>query len=183
MYDIISPTPANDGTSQKDLDSRDSVPGSFSTHDGDGRKNGTFKMNSRFFKLCRVHSKCRRISRKSVSWGLLTLKFRKRKKNSPSLVYVLLNTPNSAFSRRGRAVKAKKCTKKRDARAELLFCLSKPIAFLTFSFLSPLSFVKLPTFLNNVTGSITSPSSWRVRMKETILQELCSVYKLKKDTC
>ena len=73
--------------------------------------------------------------------------------------------------------------KKRDARAELLFCSSKPIAFLTFSFLSPLSFVKLPTFLNNVTGSITSPSNWRVRMKETILQELCSVYKLKKDTC
>ena len=29
--------------------------------------------------------------------------------------------------------KAKKCTKKRDARAKLLFCQSKPIAFLLFS--------------------------------------------------
>ena len=29
--------------------------------------------------------------------------------------------------------KAKKCTKKRDARAKLLFCQSKPIAFLPFS--------------------------------------------------
>ena len=29
--------------------------------------------------------------------------------------------------------KAKKCTKKRDARAKLLFCQSKPIVFLLFS--------------------------------------------------
>ena len=29
--------------------------------------------------------------------------------------------------------KAKKCTKKRDARAKLLFCQSKSIAFLLFS--------------------------------------------------
>ena len=29
--------------------------------------------------------------------------------------------------------KAKKCTKKRDARAKLLLCQSKPIAFLLFS--------------------------------------------------
>ena len=28
---------------------------------------------------------------------------------------------------------AEKCTKKRDARAKLLFCLSKPIAYLLFS--------------------------------------------------
>ena len=60
-----------------------------------------------------------------------------------------------AFSPRSRAVKAKKCTKKSETRAELLFCLSAPIAFLTFSLLSPLSFLKLPNFLNNVTGSIT----------------------------
>ena len=31
-----------------------------------------------------------------------------------------------------RAVTAKKCTKKRDARAKLLFCLSKASGFLTF---------------------------------------------------
>jgi len=36
-------------------------------------------------------------------------------------------------------VTAKECTKKRDARAKLLFCQSKPIAFLPFSLTSPSS--------------------------------------------
>ena len=39
---------------------------------------------------------------------------------------------------------AEKCTKKRDARAKLLFCLSKPIAFLPFSLPSPSPLCKLP---------------------------------------
>ena len=48
------------------------------------------------------------------------------------------------ISRRSRAVTAKKCTrKKRDARAELLFCRSKPIAFLPLSLTSPSSLLKL----------------------------------------
>ena len=34
--------------------------------------------------------------------------------------------------------------KKRDARAKLLFCQSKPIAFLRFSLPSPSSLLKLP---------------------------------------
>ena len=38
---------------------------------------------------------------------------------------------------------AKKCTKKRDARAKLLFCYYKPIAYLLF--LLPSSLLKLPT--------------------------------------
>ena len=42
------------------------------------------------------------------------------------------------------ATTAKKCTKKRDARAKLLFCQSKPIAFLPFSLPSPSSLLKLP---------------------------------------
>ena len=37
------------------------------------------------------------------------------------------------------AATAKKCTKKRDAHAKLLFCQSKPIAFLPFLSTSPLS--------------------------------------------
>ena len=41
------------------------------------------------------------------------------KKILPSLVYVLIKTWNLAFSCPGRAAMAKKCTKKRDARAEL----------------------------------------------------------------
>ena len=43
-----------------------------------------------------------------------------------------------------RAVTAEKCTKKNDARAELLFCHSKPVAYLSFSLTSPSSVLKLP---------------------------------------
>ena len=42
----------------------------------------------------------------------------------------------------------KKWTKKHDARAKLLFYQSKPIAFVPFSFMLPLSLLKLP--LENV---------------------------------
>ena len=42
-----------------------------------------------------------------------------------------------------RATTAKKCTDKRNARAKLLFCQPKPIAFLPFSLPSPL-LLKLP---------------------------------------
>ena len=42
---------------------------------------------------------------------------------------------------RSRAATAKKCTKKRDARANLLFCQFKLIAFLSFSLTSPSSFL------------------------------------------
>ena len=37
-----------------------------------------------------------------------------------------------AFSRRSRAKTGKKCTKKRDVRAKLLFCLLKLLLFLNF---------------------------------------------------
>ena len=40
--------------------------------------------------------------------------------------------------------KLKKGTKKRDARAQLLFCQSKPVAFVTFLLTSPWSLLKLP---------------------------------------
>ena len=39
---------------------------------------------------------------------------------------------------------AKKCTKKCDGRAKLLFCQPKPIALMLFSLTSPLSLLKLP---------------------------------------
>ena len=43
---------------------------------------------------------------------------------------------------------AKKCTKKRDARAKLLFCQSKPISIVFLPFMLPLlsssSFLMLP---------------------------------------
>ena len=49
-------------------------------------------------------------------------------------VVVLGSRPpqNVKFSRRSYAVTAKKCTKKRDARAKLTSCYYKPIAFLPF---------------------------------------------------
>ena len=48
------------------------------------------------------------------------------------------------LSRCSRAATAKKCTKKGDARAKLLFCKSKPIAFFQFSLPSPSSLLKRP---------------------------------------
>ena len=48
--------------------------GSFSIDDGNGSEDASFKMNSRFFKLCPVysnllHGKCRRISLELISRG------------------------------------------------------------------------------------------------------------------
>ena len=39
---------------------------------------------------------------------------------------------------------AKKCAKKRDARAKLLICQTKPTPFLPFSLTLPASLFKLP---------------------------------------
>ena len=55
---------------------------------------------------------------------------------------------------------AKKCTKKRDARAKLLFCQSKPFAFLPFSLTSPSSLRKLPNYVIEVIMTITSPPNY-----------------------
>ena len=61
------------------------------------------------------------------------LKFGQRNKNSSSLVYILPGVELDIFTP-SRAVMAKKCTKKRDARAEffLLLLFNKLIDFLTF---------------------------------------------------
>ena len=56
-------------------------------------------------------------------------KLGKRNKISSLLVYVLYKTRNKAFLRRGHAKMGKKCTKKRDARAKLLFCLLNLLIF------------------------------------------------------
>ena len=73
----------------------------------------------------------------------LNSKFRKRKKILSSLVYhvyVLHETwqINRAFSRRSRAVRVKKCTKKCVVRCRVVVLLIKnPLLFLTFSLPSP----------------------------------------------
>ena len=70
--------------------------------------------------------------------------FRRRKRQLLSYVPARDKTSNWVLSRRSRATKAKKCTKKRDARAKLLFGQSRPIAFLPFSLLSLSLLLKFP---------------------------------------
>ena len=104
-----------------------SILGSFNIDDGDASENVTIKTNSRFFFSFCVYSTLLKISNAGqcprVGFLGTVLKFRKRKKNSQSLVYILHKTGNQAFSRRSRVVTARKCTKKHDARGKLLFCL------------------------------------------------------------
>ena len=59
------------------------------------------------------------------------------------------NVKSGTFSLCCRATTAKKyvCTKKRDARAKLLFCQLNSINFLLFSLPSPSSLLKLPIFV------------------------------------
>ena len=83
--------------------------------DGNCSENVSFKMNSRFFNLCRVYfnlMKMASVDKFPWSWFLEdALKFRERKSDSSSLVYFLHKTCNWAFSRRSRARTVKKCTK------------------------------------------------------------------------
>ena len=91
------------------------ILGSFSIDNGHGNENLTFTMNSRFSKFCRVYSnslKMSHVGEFSRSWVL------RDHTHLSSLVYL-----HRVVSRRSRATTAKKCTKKRDARAKLLFCL------------------------------------------------------------
>ena len=47
------------------------------------------------------------------------------------------------FTSSGHALTAKKCTKQHDVRTKLLFCQSKPIAFLPFLLPLPFSFIQI----------------------------------------
>ena len=78
-------------------------------------------------------------------------KFRKKKSCLPPQ-----NVKRRSYSR---AMTAKKCTKKHYARAKLLFCLSKPIAFLPFSSPSPSSLLKLTTIGGKVTKMFNASST------------------------
>ena len=69
------------------------------------------------------------------------IQVQKEKENFGPLVYVIHKTFCEGISRRtcSNAVTATKCTKKRDARAELLLFFIKTISFLTFSLPLPWS--------------------------------------------
>ena len=127
-------------------------PGSLSNNDcEDENESVTWRVNSRCFKLYRAYSIISRLIRQTlaiffrVEFCSTVSKFRKRKRKWFSCVPVLDKTCIYALSRCSRATTAKKCTKKRDARAKLLFCLSKPIVFLPFSLPSPSSLLELFT--------------------------------------
>ena len=69
------------------------------------------------------------------------------------------------FTRRGRPTTAKKCAKRRDARAKLLFCQSKLIAvFLLLSLPSSSSLLKLPY----VVVSVSSTWCLSARIRQSI---------------
>ena len=69
--------------------------GSFSIVDGNGSENVSFKMNSCFFNLFRVYSNLLKIANfPRVDFLRTALKFRERKRDSWSLVYVLHKTCN-----------------------------------------------------------------------------------------
>ena len=81
-------------------------------------------------------------------------KLKQRNKISSLLVYVLHKPQNLAFSRRSLAKTGKKCTKERDARAKLLFCLlNQWFFFFTFSLPSASLDRKLPIVAVNKLSS------------------------------
>ena len=132
-------------------------------HDGDGIKNLTKKRHRRSVKLHRFWFITLNLSNVRDFSGNCVLKFsitvfKKRKGKSLSCVHILHETWNQEVSRRCRAVTVKKCTKIPNARAKLLFCLSKApftrirfcwktdIYFLWFSLSSTLNSQRKRTF-------------------------------------
>ena len=102
------------------------IVGSFSIDGGDGSENVTFKMNSRFSKLCRVYSNSLKVSNVGEfpwSWflGDHTQVLEEKEKfvvvclRPPQNVKLGIITPYSCSD-------GKEMYKKRDARAKLLFC-------------------------------------------------------------
>ena len=107
---------------------------SLSIDDGDGSENATFKMNSRFFQTltrlfqCAENVKCRRISLEMVSWGPLSSLERERK--------IRRHLFTSSIKRKSRRfhvlVVQWRQRNVQKSVMHVLFCQSKPTAFLTF---------------------------------------------------
>ena len=101
----------------------------FSINDVDGSEIVIFKMNSRFFKLCCVYFKCRRISLKLISWEPHSSLERERK--------ILLRLFTSSIKREiwhfqvvvVQVPQRNVQNLKREARAKLLFCLINLLLF------------------------------------------------------
>ena len=100
-----------------------------SNDDDDGGENVAKKMNVHSFKLNRVYLDLLNMSNAGdFSWSWILKDFiqvQKEEENSSSYIHVLHKTSNQEVSRRslGSTWTWKKCTKKRDARAELFLNL------------------------------------------------------------
>ena len=101
------------------------------------------EVNLCFLKLSRAYSISSNIGNFFLELSSRGL-YQSSGKEKESCCLVFPSSTGTQEARRSRAETAKKCTKKRDARAKLLFYQSKPIAFLPFSLTSPSSLLKLP---------------------------------------
>ena len=107
------------------------------------RKRHSKKMNLRCFKLYRLIPS-RSIRQmlpifSGVEFLKTASKIRKRKSKQLSCVHFFMFSTKGKFAwafsrRRSRAVTVKKCTKRRDARAELLFCVVNLLLFFAVLF-------------------------------------------------
>ena len=108
--------------------------GTLSKDDDDGSENVGKKINLRSFKLNRVYSNPFNTSNAGdFSWSWILKDFIQVQKEEGKFVDVCPRPPIKRQIRRFHVVivqwTSKKCTKKRDVRAELLFWLWKPLFF------------------------------------------------------
>ena len=126
--------------------------GSLSNNDGDGYKNFTKNVKSRFFKLYRAFALSFNSSNvaffSAVEFLKTVSKFRKRKARSLSCVHVLHKTWNLAFSRRIVGQWRQRNVQKSAMHEQIFFCQSKSIALSPFSLASPSSLLKLPIIVS-----------------------------------
>ena len=94
-------------------------------------------------------AKCRRTLLELNSYEPYPSSKRERK------FYVLHTTWNQVFSRRSREITAAKCTRKCNARAKLLFCLSRP--FFSWFGLPSTCVRRVKTVIENASSQKRSP--------------------------
>ena len=109
----------------------------------DGYENVTLKAKSRCFNLYRADSISFNWNVGKFFWIWILKNFIKVQETKKKVV-VECSRPPLRNVKLDIAENAKKFTKKRDARAKLLFWQSKPIGFSPFSLTSPSSLLKFP---------------------------------------
>ena len=97
------------------------ILGTPSSDNGDGTENVIGRVNSCSFKLYHVFSNVLKLWKYVGEFPRTASKLKNWKKNLSLCDYLLSKTSNQQISRGSRAVTTKKCTRKCNARAELLF--------------------------------------------------------------